>query len=151
MRDYWGSIVSSGSLTPAPTLTVTPTAPAGGWKPGWYRVYLTGTTNDALFGHSCGATNFCIIRANSNFVTMPAPGSYGGSGGESRDLLMKGVMGIGTSRLQITNAADPTASNTIDRLSICQTDAIVGATYWQNPGAPYADARATSLHVLSVP
>ena len=132
--DYWGNQVSSGSVSGT---HVTPTAPSGGWTPGWYRIYFTGGSSDSLFGPSYGATNFVVIRNNSNFVTMPTVGTYGGGGGESRDLLMKGVMGVGTSRLLIS---DVTNLSSGDSLAGIQTDVPVAKTYWSAPGSPYADS-----------
>lgn len=154
VRDYFGTVVSSGSFTGT---TCTPTAPVGGWAPGWYRIYFTGANTDSLYGPSYGVTNFCVIRTNTDFITMPAAGTYGGAGGESRDLLMKGVLGIGTSRLSIYDVTNlhapltPVTNQGNDSLDVCVTDAAVGATYWSNPGSPYADANRPRPMFCQIP
>jgi len=138
IRDYYGDVVSSGSFT---GVHFTPDAPVGGWKPGWYRVYLTGPNFDSLFNYSYGATNFCVIRDDPHFVAMPAATTSGGGNSEGPDYVMKGVMGMGTSRLIIGNIDNLSAST--DTLARAQSDAAISATYYSNPGAPYADGERT--------
>lgn len=77
VRDYDGNIVTSGSVAGT---SFTVAAPAGGWKCGWYRCYLTGPNTDSVFGNSYGATNFIIVPENSNFATLPlsSGGFFGG-------------------------------------------------------------------------
>ena len=110
--DYYYNEVSSGSFSGT---TCTPTAPSGGWKPGWYRIYFTGANTDALFGPSYGATNFCVIRPNANFVAMPAVGvapiiNVGGSSA-NLDSCMRAVMGCGCGRFFINDATNPTVAS----------------------------------------
>ncbi len=131
VRDYFGNIVSSGTFT---GLTLTPDVPAGGWDPGWYRVYLTGPNTDTLFGTSYGATNFCVIRSDANFTAMPAATVAGNAGqGETPDYVMKGVMGLGTSRLAVSNATNLSSGDT---LAIAEAEAVLTASYWSDNGIP---------------
>lgn len=142
VRDYYGTVVSSGAVSSA---TVVPTAPVGGWKLGWYRLYVTGSVNDALFGLSLGATNFIIIRSDARFPTLPNSVSFS-SGSEGRDLIMKGALGIGTSRLTV-DVVTPggVSSGSSDNLASVQTAVPFAKTYWSAPGAPYADSARPRL------
>lgn len=124
VRDYYGNVVSTG-----PTgRHVLPTEPDGGWQPGWYRLYLEGIEYDELFGYAAGVTNFCIIRDDDRFPTMPIPSTSGGANGEAPDLVMKGVMGIGTSRLIIDNAYAPTTGGST--LAVIESDAAISKQWW---------------------
>lgn len=138
VRDFFGTVVSSGSVTLAAT-TVTPATPVGGWRCGWYRFYLYGPTNDSVYGLSAGGTSFCIIRTDSRFPTIPSTGTSGGT--SSRDLITKAIMGLGTSRLPITNTSAPETG--ADTLSGAVADTAISATYWHAPAAPYVDSVRT--------
>lgn len=138
VRDYFGTVVSSGSVASGESQFV-PVVPRTGWQPGWYRVYLTGSQSDANFGLSCGSTNFCVIRDDEHFVPMPAGNTVGNSQVAS-DLVMKGVMGIGTTRLTISRAYEPTFDpGNGTNLAGCIGDLARTNAYWVDPGAPYAD------------
>lgn len=139
VRDYFGNSVSTGSVSSG-VQTFTVTAPGGGWKPGWYRLYLSGASSDTNFFNSCGATNFCVVRSDSHFVAMPAGNTVGGSQVAS-DMVMKGVMGVGTSRMSIYDATDPTFDPGSGlNLAGCVSNLARTNTYWVAPGAPYADS-----------
>ncbi len=121
VRDFDGDIVSTGSVSGT---TVTPAVPVGGWPPGWYRLYLTRATLDAVYGHSQGSANFVVIRDAAGFADNPAIGtlfpstdtpygyttSDGGYGSEEPDIVMKGVMGVGPSRIQIGDLTSTVAA-----------------------------------------
>lgn len=145
VRDYYGNTVSSGSYTGT---VCTPTPPAGGWKPGWYRVYFTGSQTDTLFGDSYGATNFCVIKANANFVTMPAATVSGnpGGAGEVPDLVMKGVMGAGTSRLTVTD----TVTGAGDTVTVAAANAARSRIYWPDTDAARPRPLWTNFDHLTV-
>lgn len=129
VRDYTGAVVSSGSVSGT---ALTPTAPSGGWPCGWYRLYLTGPSTDALFGSSYGATNFVVIPNDSRFPANPAVATAGaGSHGEAPDYVTKGVLGIGTSRITVDNAAAPTSGSS-DNIAESVTSAGLSTTYWVN-------------------
>ena len=130
ISDFYGNTVSSGTFDESQSW-FQPSLPTGGWDPGWYRVYLTGPNSDTNFYSAYGSTNFCVIRSNSNFVTMPAASVVGGYNGESPDLVMKGVMGLGTSRLIISDCASPSAD-----IANAQSELAVTETYWTNTGTP---------------
>jgi hypothetical protein len=137
IRNYFGEILSTGSVSSGST-SFTPTVPSGGWQPGWYRVYLTGPNSDATFFNSYGATNFCVVRNDSHFVPMPPGNTVGTHLSEAPDMVAKGVMGIGTSRLQIQDAANYTTGQ--NNLANCELDLALTNTYWVDPGVPYEDA-----------
>ncbi len=129
VRDYYGNTVSSGAVSGS---TVLPAAPVGGWDPGWYRMYLTGANTDTVFGPSYGAVSFIVIRDNANLhanpaLTVPDIGA-GQGGGEAKDMILKGVLGIGTSRVQIGDASSPATG--ADNLATAHLDATFSDTYW---------------------
>lgn len=134
VRNYFGEVVSSGTFGES---FCTPTPPDGGWLPGWYRIYFTGLGDDTLFGESCGVTSFCVIRDDPRFPPMPDPTVSGGSSGEAPDLVMKGVMGMGSSRLSVDHPDAPTTGQ--DTLAGAVANAAISRTYWSDPGAPYED------------
>lgn len=111
VRDYQGAVISSGSVSGT---TVTPTAPGGGWLPGWYRLYLTGPNSNALFGDSYGASNFCVFRDNPRFSHSPVLALPVGTSLE--EFTTKAVLGFGTSRLTISDVTvvDPDNPGTSD-------------------------------------
>ncbi len=129
LRDYRGNTVASGSVS-GTTISL-----GSGLDCGWYRIYLTGPTNDGTYGHSYGAYNFVVIRNTAGYATnppfrddyLPDPGAR--SGGESRDLALKAVMGFPFSRLQIIYAYDPESTGTPDNLWSCQGGAELVNTY----------------------
>lgn len=134
--------VSTGSLTGTET-TVTPAAPAGGWKPGWYRIYGSGPNTDSLFGNAYFVTNFCFLRNNSNFIPAPVPPSDLSSimfSPNGIDFPIKGVLGIGTSRLQIDDATDPTNPVNVNTIAAVQNLVTnYAAPYWTTPSSQYID------------
>jgi hypothetical protein len=142
VRDYFGNVVSSGTVSGT---TVTPTAPAGGWKPGWYRLYLTGTTNDALFGFALGSTNFVLLRNDSRFHGFTAASSPG----DDTDPQSKSALGMGTHRLLIS---DVTNTSTGATLAQAQTDIALYKTYYTVPsGDIFYDSVRTRLLWLAFP
>jgi hypothetical protein len=139
VRNYYGDVVSSGSVSGT---TCTPTAPAGGWTPGWYRIYFTGPNLDSVVGYSYSATSFTVIRDDPHFPQMPS-GGINFYGGENADPVAKGILGLGMSRHVINSYAAPTNvdQNLIhDTISTCLAQAAVTNTYWSTPGSPYADS-----------
>lgn len=164
VRDLTGTIVASGSIPPVfvpppggvgkadgATITLTPTA-GGNWKPGWYRVYLTGPTSDSYRGFAYGVSNFVVLRDNPSFFHNPdSHGATEDAGAESRDVILKQILGMGGSRLTIANAAlsdpahpflpgnnIPPGSYTGDSLWSCANGADAELAY--QPGDP---ARST--------
>ncbi len=128
VRNYEGDVVSSGAVS---GVTVVPIAPVGGWALGWYRIYFTGPTTDAVFGTSYAATNFSVIRPDSRFPQLPAPSTLYDSADPSREVIGKGVLGMGTSRLSVTNANAPTTGN--GTIAALLTDIQNGNDYWASP------------------
>jgi hypothetical protein len=132
VRSFYGEIVSTGTIDESQAW-FQPGEPSGGWDPGWYRAYLTGPQSDANFYSSYGATNFCVIRSDAHFTAMPVASTVGGYNGETPDLVMKGVMGMGTSRLIISDAASPATD-----IANAQLELAITNTYWCDNGIPDA-------------
>lgn len=124
--NYWGQLVSSGSMSGT---TVVPTAPGGGWVPGWYRIYFTGSSSDAVFGPAYGSTNFCVVRNNPNFVTMSTNANYFPATPSlsyaAMDTAMRGPMGCGPSRFMIDDVTNPTV-NDGDGVTLAHMESLAG-------------------------
>lgn len=127
VRDFYGDTVVTGTFEEGHE-TFTLDEPVGGWQPGWYRLYLTGSQTNADFANSYGGTNFCVVRSDSHFVSMPAGNTSGGNI-SGNDYVLKGVMGLGTSRISVDDAANPNIPN-------LQTDVALTQTYWTDTGTP---------------
>ena len=125
--DYDGNVVSSGAVSGT---SVTPTAPVGGWDPGWYRIYFTGPSSDATYGPSYGATNFVVLRNDSRFPPNATISGAGQGGGEARDMIMKGIMGMAPMRIQISDASAPTSG---DNIATALVAVGYGNDYWADP------------------
>lgn len=145
VRDFWGNIVSSGSFD---EYECRPTAPAGGWPPGWYRVYFTGDQTDANYGPSYGTTQFCVLRDDGHFPTMPSGDTFGGWDSAS-DLVMKGVMGLGTSRLPLSDLSN--LDNTTYPMAHLLADVAISAAYWTDPGVDFLDPNRARYLWCNVP
>lgn len=128
VRDFYGATVVTGAVTgTALTLAV----PSGGWKPGWYRLYLTGASTDANYGPSYGVTNFQVLRPDSHFPTMPARSTYGGHNSSvDLDLVARSVCSLGPQRYACF--VDAFTQGYINEII---TNAGIEQTYWQ----AYAD------------
>ena len=128
VRDFYGNTVVTGSFASGTTVFSLAT-PGGGWKPGWYRLYITGPLTDTVFGGSYGITNFQVLRVNSHFPTMPSPSAANGTNaGAPVDAILRGVCGIGPNRYSITNMASPASQ--IAEIQNCLT---IEANYYANP------------------
>lgn len=154
VRNYTGAVVSSGSVAGT---TVSPVPPPGGWPCGWYRIYFTGPSSDALFGDSYGATNFVVIRNDPHFPANPPVGTSGGVTGEGPDFVTKGVLGVGTSRLTIANGATPTSDGNGNTIASAQSNAALTVNYWVNqadgvrPREPWVNFVGGTWDRLSLP
>lgn len=120
--DFRGHQVAAGTFVAGDftIITIAPTA-GGTFPPGWYRVFYDCPIWDEQYGYSCGAVSFCVIRDTAGFQRMPTyaldPTRNGGAtptpdtGGEFHDPVMKGVLGISSSRGQVTRADLVNVSN----------------------------------------
>lgn len=140
VRDWYGNVVDSGAVA-GTTLSL-----GSSWDPGWYRVYLTGASNDSLYGFSYGATSFGVLRVDARFQTLPATtkdgfgqlvpyGNGGANLGDPIETVTKGCLGIGPSRFVFTNTFDleagsPTGFNRLSDMVLCQESV---NSYWLNP------------------
>lgn len=133
--DWWGNVVSTGSIDPSAT-SFTPATPPGGWKYGWYFVDVTGPTLDADVGYTVAATTITFIRDNSNFPRMPLVLSVPANAiyDEQPDLVGKAVLGMGPSRFGVSNVTNLTSGDT---LANAIDSANLAAQWWINPA--YAD------------
>lgn len=63
VRDYYGNVVDSGSISQPLYLTL------AAENPGWYKLYLYGApaNTTATFGDVVGSTTFCVFRNDPNF------------------------------------------------------------------------------------
>jgi regulation of enolase protein 1 (concanavalin A-like superfamily) len=98
VRDYYGNLVDQGAVTGT---SIVPAVQ----QPGWYKLNLVGNDQGLPFGTSVGSSMFCIIRDDSNFPKMPAPGTYGGDG--LIDAVTRGVFAYGPQRHLVNNASSP--------------------------------------------
>lgn len=146
IRDLYGSVVSSGTVTGT---AVTPAAPTGGWKLGWYRLYFTGPTNDAVFGFSYGSSAFVILKADSRFITAPAANATSNGGAAAyADLISHAVFMHGPVRWTVDNAVTGTSSGPFS------TQGVVGgsadeANWWKSP--TYADTVRLRRSLVAFP
>jgi len=100
VRDYYGNLVDSGAAS-ATTLTVNVS------QPGWYKLYLYGSTSSSAYGTSVGGTTFTILNSSPNFPVVPAPGVDVASGGSVNDEAVRDVTGLGPQRYAVPDASDP--------------------------------------------
>ncbi len=101
IRNYYGDVMDSGSVS-GTTISIS----SESWPCGWYRIYLTGPIHDDLHGYeySYGAYNFVVIRNTPGFTPNSVETDVRvtqNGGGESENVTLKAVLGIGTSRLQV--------------------------------------------------
>ena len=136
VRDFHGAVVSEGEFDEGQEW-FRPAVPGRGWKPGWYRVYLSGPQTSTNFYDSYGVTNVCVIQDDAHFVAMPAGNVVGGYNEEAPDYVMKGVMGLGTSRLIIMDLTSPAAE-----IATAQQDLALTQTYWADSGIPDSERAA---------
>jgi hypothetical protein len=149
VRDFFGNIVSSGTCSAAAT-TITPTAPGGGWRLGWYRFNSYGPVNDAVFGTSYCATCFCIVADDSRFVPVPAGNVDTAVVNTYNDPVMRGLLAVGPSRYGVSgNPRFPTLGQW--NRSHVLTSAALSAKYWSNPGAQYLDPNRPRIEFLQFP
>lgn len=139
-----------GSDPGLPVLDFVPTPPVGGWKPGWYRVHLTGPNTDTLFGNSYGGGSFVVFRDDPNWRHETNSSDVGLGVGEGAVTDAKGVCGIGTSRLiwDVSQGSSPTTApavlvasglgNTNANLHPC-------SEYWTTAPQPQDSVRPRAL------
>lgn len=117
VRDLDGNTVATGSLTSATSVTVGTAGTAPFDRYGWYRLYLTGASNDANWGTSLGAFSFAVWRSNANMVGNAAdlsnPPGVSGYASVGTDLRTRGMSVMGPMRWPIGNAASPGAAGSI--------------------------------------
>lgn len=95
VRDYWGNIVDQGSVDTNIAVNVS--------APGWYKLYLYGTTAVASYGTAVGGTTFVILRDDPHFPALPDKSlAYGYGLGPKNDFAAdaptRGVLRMGPTR-----------------------------------------------------
>lgn len=122
LYNYRGQLVKAGSVS-GTTLNLGVADECG-----WFRLYLFGPQTDPTFHDCYGAWCLTVVRNvtgyPANSATLPD-----NTGGERRDVIMKGVLGIGSSRLQIGAASD--INSTSDNITVCVEDAERMNVYWR--------------------
>lgn len=111
VRDYYGTLVDQGSAGATVTLNVT--------QPGWYKLYLYGSTVQDPWGDSVGGTMFVIFRDHPGFPKLPSVSTPRGAmqeGSFAEDAPTRGILGIGPTRHAVLNASN--ADQEIARLDI---------------------------------
>lgn len=103
LRSYYGTLVTSGTLTGATSINLGSSLPCG-----WYRLHLTQGTSDATYGTAAGAGQFSVVPANAHFPTITTAQDSGKRGQFGDDCIVRGVTGICTYRNALT---DPTNSS----------------------------------------
>ncbi len=101
VRDYFGTLVDQGPITPGWSLTVHVS------QPGWYKLYIHGAVQQAPWGDSLAGTMFVIFRRNANFPANPSPTLPNNSGVFDGDEVMRGVTGMGPQRHVVADASKP--------------------------------------------
>lgn len=116
VRDVPSGVIVGGAsipfvpINPSTALgaTITPVPAAGGnWAPGYYRGYLTGTTVDSYHGNAYGVFNFAVFKDHGAFLHFPSI-QGDDTGNEGRDVTLKGILGMGGSRLVIQDVVNNT-------------------------------------------
>lgn len=129
--DYFGNVVKTGSVSS------TSVNLGSGFNPGWYRVWYTGATTDAVYGPSYGASAFSVIRSSSNFPTIspsvPAHGN-GAAGQHSSppDFVTRGQLGIPSPRMSMSQPVNNDATGN-DGVGVLALDAPYAVSYWSSP------------------
>lgn len=103
VRDYSGNVVDQGPA--ASPLTVNVQAP------GWYKLYLFGSTSLPQWGNAVGSTTFVIFRNDPHFPQVPSgsvPASYAAEPGQ--DNVLRGIIGLGPQRHYFNDSSNPDAT-----------------------------------------
>ena len=101
VRDYYGNVVDQGPVVSPLTVSVT--------APGWYKLYLLGSTSLPQWGNTAGSTTFAIFRDDPHFPHAPSssvPSSYS-TDGSGQDNVMRGIVGLGPQRHYIADVNNP--------------------------------------------
>jgi len=105
VRDYYGTLLETAAI---PAAGVSNPFDVHVTKPGWYKLYLYGDTDQGEpWRYIVGGTTFVIFRNDANFPSLPAPGTSGGAH-DSEDEILRGVTGMGPQRLYVNDASNPT-------------------------------------------
>lgn len=106
VRNYYGDLVSQGTLLPTARQLPLP----GFAAPGWYQLYLYGTQDQgAPWGTVVGGTTFVIFRPTANFPPLPGPTVSGGAD-VAEDLIMRDLTAMGPQRFYVDDASKPDAA-----------------------------------------
>jgi hypothetical protein len=98
VRNYYGAVVDQGAAGGSITIKTLP--------PGWYKLYLYGSSSDATFGDARGGTMFVVFRNNANFpARQPTSNTY--TPEQLGDEVASGLCGVGPDRIRISDAGNP--------------------------------------------
>ena len=90
VRDYFGALVDNGPAGASITVKTQP--------PGWYKLYIYGSSTSAEFGDIVGGTTFVIFRNTPNFPARQAQNANGGPEPLS-DEVVSGLVSSGPDRM----------------------------------------------------
>ena len=117
VRDYYGNVVDQGAVGSPLTINVS--------TPGWYKVYLFGSTSMPQWGNAVGSTTFAIFRNDPHFPQPPPwnvlpSSSFSTAGGQ--DNVMRGIIALGPQRhfIEDVNNPDPTLQTVTADLGLDQ-------------------------------
>ena len=110
VRDYFGNLVDNGPA--GASITVSPQ------PPGWYKLYIYGSTTTAEFGDIAGGTCFVIFRNNPNLLARQDPNADGGPE-QLTDEVVSGLIASGPERIDCKD---------VNNLDFVYLDGEVGAT-----------------------
>jgi hypothetical protein len=104
VRDYYGTLVSSGTTTSSGLQIAIPDVTA----PGWYKLYVYGAVDQgAPWAKVVGGTTFVIFRNTPNFPARPADPRAVGAVDVAGDQIIRGLTGMGPQRHKVADAAKP--------------------------------------------
>ena len=104
VRNYYGTLMDQGTISGQGTNI---TFPIHVQTPGWYKLYLYGSTDQGTpWGYIVGGSTFVIFRNDARFPSLPAPGTFGGEN-PSQDEIMRGITGMGPQRYFVQDCNNP--------------------------------------------
>lgn len=128
VRNYYGTQVASGTLTAATTLALGSSLPYG-----WYKIFLTQTTNDATYGFAAGGTTFLVWPTDARFPTLVGwPLAPARRGQQQAIHPMRGAMMHAPNRYVINNceAYNTGTPGDLDNIISCITNEL---DWYHNP------------------
>jgi hypothetical protein len=100
VRNYYGALVASGTLTASTSISLGSSLPCG-----WYKVFLTQTTDDATYHFAGGSGTFMVWPVDSRFQSLVGKAAARPRRNQqSASHFMRGAMMHGPNRYVINDA-----------------------------------------------